>query len=215
VSQQVHLVQFELVKNANLPFHLLAYGQAFMKNHNCRIFNNTDLRDRARFPDVFEVCDTEASIALEKELKKKNRHHRGRVHNQHGNVTFYQPSPVYAGDRLNLELRYAYFTEADQIVHLESMDTLYGLASVTNITTFVLPRRREKEFPSPPALYNSNLTQGRHCGCEYSKCGCEFSYNAVGRKRMVYQSLAETDLATTPDQVHIRCKPEEEAPKRR
>jgi len=200
-------VQFELIKNANLPFHLLAYGQQFVKAHNCRIFNDTALRDRARFQDVFEICDTDASIALEKELKKKNKHHRGRVHNQHGNITFYQSSPLYQGERLNLEIRHVYFTEADQIVSFESMDMLYGLASVTNSTTFILPRRREKNYPSPPELYNSNLTLGRHCGCEYSKCGCEYSYNALGRQYMAYQSLGETDVNVAPDNVHIHCNP--------
>lgn len=207
ISSRVHIIQFQLNKNANLPFHLLAYGQQFVKHHNCRIFNNTDLMERARFQDVFEICDTEASLAAELEMKKKNKHHRGRVFNQHGNITFYQPSPTYTGARLDLEIRYVYFTEADQIVHFENMDTLYGIASMTNITTFVLPRRREKIFPSPPELYNANLTEGRHCGCEYSTCGCEFTYNAVNRQHMVYQSLAETDINISPDHVYIHCKP--------
>ena len=207
ISDRVHVVQFQLQRNSNLPFHLLAYGQSFVKRHNCNIFLNDQLRRAARFPDVFDICDKPDTstksgefFGFKDQLKKKN------PLNKHGNVTFFHTAPAYAsGPRVHLEIRYAYFTEADQILHLDSMDILYGIASVTNATHFLLPRRREKVYPSPAALYDSNLTLGRHCGCQ--TCGCEFSFPAVGRKKLAYRPLAETDLKATPDDNYIQCTP--------
>lgn len=40
ISRGINIVQFKLSKPAHLPFHLLVWGQYFVKTHNCRPFFN-------------------------------------------------------------------------------------------------------------------------------------------------------------------------------
>ncbi len=197
MTDRIHIVQFKLEKNAHLPFHLLAYGQLFIKKHNCNIFYTPELRKNARFPEVFEICDPI-------ELLQGNQQKIKQPINQHGPIVFTRVSPFYEqGDTKELEIRYAYFTEADQILHIESMDILYGIASVTNKTTFILPRRREKQYPSIAKEYNNHLSLGRHCGC--LTCDCSFEFNILGRKQIIFKPTKDNNFNIAPDNNFIYC----------
>jgi hypothetical protein len=72
------------------------------------------------------------------------------------------------GDR---NVSYIYYTEADQLLRFDDMTTLKSVSSVSNRTTVVLGRRRNKIAGSgaralPPERYNEGLALGRGCGQE-------------------------------------------------
>ena len=56
-------------------------------------------------------------------------------------------------------IKYVYFTESDQIVKYDTMETFYALSDASNQTTFFAGRRREKNELSDAALY----MEGKKC----------------------------------------------------
>jgi hypothetical protein len=61
-------------------------------------------------------------------------------------------------------IKYVYYTECDQVVRYDSMDTFRALVAASNETTFFVGRRREKRDDSPAEDYMSNLDIYRQCG---------------------------------------------------
>jgi hypothetical protein len=61
-------------------------------------------------------------------------------------------------------IKLVYYTEMDQVVRFDFMETMQAIASACNDTTFVSGYRREKRHNSDPADYMGNLTIVRHCG---------------------------------------------------
>ena len=123
------------------------------------------------------------------------------VFSKYGTVAYSRAAHVYEKN-IDKAYKYIYYTEADQIVRFASMDALYGISSATNQTTFLLPRRKEKEVPSVSKDYDNSLSEGRFCGC--TVCGCSFEYNELG-KQLSFRPREHTDQVAAPDMNHIRC----------
>jgi hypothetical protein len=144
ISSRIQLVQFSMSRNANLPFHLLSWGQHYVRKHNCRNFDGKDST-----PDGLKQICIEGGIAP----------HRGADHN----VTFHHPSALHGGETL---IRYVYYTEMDQVVRFDSFNTFRALSAASNETTFYVGRRREKAQKSDPEDYMGSLSAWRECGRE-------------------------------------------------
>lgn len=139
---------------------------------------NAELFVKSDYMDAFNICDVGEDADVP---------HTKMVHNEHGNIAKKTNAAVHS-ERQDNTIRYVYYTEADQILRFKSVDFLYGLASITDEQTFVLPHRREKQVPSSPLLYMSNLTGGRFCGGG----DCSYEYNAHGRKYVVFDEKSST-----------------------
>lgn len=60
--------------------------------------------------------------------------------------------------------RFVYYTEMDQIVRFDSVETFRALSAASNSSCFFTGRRKEKERDSEAADYMGRLTQWRECG---------------------------------------------------
>jgi hypothetical protein len=178
---------------SNLPFHTLAYAQEFIKLHNCRILNDPGLRLKTRFVDAYEVCGSNSTSFYESFFPDWFTQPRSKkplkvVVNKHGEVKFERRAPVYSGKRLDHVIRYAYYTESDEIVRFRDLDLLHGIARATSRLAFIMPRRKEKQVPSDPLAYMDNLTNGRECGAAL----CHFNYTATGRTDIIFDHHSPT-----------------------
>lgn len=61
-------------------------------------------------------------------------------------------------------IKYVYYTECDQVVRYDSMETFRALVAASNESTFFVGRRREKTYNTEPEEYMSNLDIYRQCG---------------------------------------------------
>ena len=61
-------------------------------------------------------------------------------------------------------IKFAYYTECDQVVYFDSPQTFQALSAASNATTFFVGRRKEKGRDSNPADYMGTLNQWRECG---------------------------------------------------
>ena len=61
-------------------------------------------------------------------------------------------------------IKYVYFTESDQVVRFDTLNTLHALTAASNDTTFFVGKRREKARDSDPADYMGALNSWRECG---------------------------------------------------
>ena len=60
--------------------------------------------------------------------------------------------------------RFIYYTEMDQIVRFDSVETFRALSAASNSSCFFTGRRKEKERDSEASDYMGQLTQWRECG---------------------------------------------------
>ena len=244
-----------MAKPANLPFHMLAWGQQYVRVHNCHryysdlptvvgenavqtngkakqkrvllddnnstistttvvakesanvapnatqthhnstlaarggvsqvyidYFNPSTVRkiDYNRLPksDVYEICAPNAITApvggpINVVYLKKwdiNRHKapRAGAHHHKNSTTFSAKSisnttSVTVGSHA-AAIKYVYFTESDQVVRYDGMETLRALTAASNESTFFVGKRREKARDSDPNDYMGSLNIWRECG---------------------------------------------------
>jgi hypothetical protein len=205
----IHVVYFNMTRPSHLPFHLLAWGQQFVKKHNCETARahlkgsaaEKVVQTGASDTNVYEICDdTEEYLAnlhpngkvdvismlnfkafphTNKEtvpvisLKEKLLHVKGR---SLGVVEATATSNVKEKHGLHQvnhkPIRFVYYTEMDQILRFDSLQTLHAISAASNSSCFFTGRRREKDKDSDPADYMGQLTAWRECG----EPGYSFTY---------------------------------------
>eukprot|EP01032_Pedospumella_encystans_P012089 gene12089-14008_t len=252
VRHHTNVVQFQMVKPANLPFHMLAWGQQYVRIHNCHkyysdlpsvvgenaaqtsgtakqkrvlsdnnnstistttvvatestnvtpnatqthhnstlavrggvsqvyidYFNPSTVRkiDYNRLPksDVYEICAPNAITApvggpINVVYLKKwdiNRHKAPRAgahhHKNSTTISANTTTSVTTGTHA-AAIKYVYFTESDQVVRYDGMETLRALTAASNESTFFVGKRREKARDSDPNDYMGSLNIWRECG---------------------------------------------------
>jgi hypothetical protein len=168
-------------KPSHLPFHLLAWGQSYVKHYNCFQFYDPtspekDIHkgfliqkvDHSKLPqpnsngeptaEEYNICAKNAlshpkGTPIEVVFNWKDESKPSLFH---PNTTF-SPFPFKP-------IKYVYYTECDQIVKFDDMTTFQALSRATNETTFFTGRRREKHVDSNPANYMGDLNNWRECG---------------------------------------------------
>lgn len=236
----INVVQFEMSKPSNLPFHLLAWGQQYVRVRNCYAFypkppqpsaaaqlnNNaaiTSTREQLNHggataeqlslfsplnlpvvntsllpsgDNAYDICWPHSITAsyqgpLKLVYMKKfdvNRWHRHKL--QRGSASAFSLSAlsqnvstdvdirplaataasVTGSSHLNNNklfapvIRWVYFTESDQIVRFDSMQTMRAVSAATNQSTFFVGRRKEKNGESDPSDYMGTLDRWKDCG---------------------------------------------------
>lgn len=152
------VVLTNLQRPANLPFHLLAWTQGFLKAHNCG-WRRGDSNEQsgvasssAYFKEHFSVC----SVDVDK------LYHGGRPESS--------PSvPHILSSRRNgseapRPIRFVYYTESDQVLRFDGPEVLAALTALSNSSCFFTGRRREKSPDSAPEAYMAGLDRWRNCG---------------------------------------------------
>eukprot|EP00981_Chlorochromonas_danica_P008455 scaffold2193_cov179-Ochromonas_danica.AAC.34 len=198
--QHVNVVQFHLAKPSFLPFHLLAWGQYFMRYHNCHPFYKSNATsssktsaadfgfpvgevDLERLPpgnkEEYEICYPNAITPysggpVQVVYMKKPADFISRASSigfRHGNHSHVKEDGKNKAtaivDHLPVDrqlLRYAYYSECDQIVVFDDLVTLEALSKASNETTFFTGRRKEKQRDSDPRDYMGALNMWRECG---------------------------------------------------
>lgn len=206
-----HVVYFKMERPSNLPFHLLAWGQQFIRKHNCETAKPVDKakRQQGSDTDVYEICDDTAEFLA-------GQHNGGPVEPQFlmnfrsfphvanddvpvlplepgpgssaANFATASPSTSAAGagagassrrlssagadkagrsgDKhvLHKPIRFVYYTEMDQVLRFDSLQTLQAISAAANSSAFFSGRRREKDKDSSAADYMGQLTSWRECG---------------------------------------------------
>ncbi len=265
MRHHTNVVQFQMVKPANLPFHMLAWGQQYVRVHNCHryysdppstavgenamqisgktkprrvlsednnntvptattttttdsanatatsstatansthaqhnatltsrggvaqvyidYFNPSIVRkiDYNRMPksDVYEICAPNAIttpvggpinvVYLKKWDINRHKAPRAGAHHHKNNTnslktnTNTNTTAVTAGSHA-AAIKYVYFTESDQVVRYDGMETLRALTAASNESTFFVGKRREKARDSDPNDYMGSLNIWRECG---------------------------------------------------
>lgn len=224
----------QMARPSNLPFHLLAWGQRYVRERNCRRFfkpvNDTAANGRvgnisggfsdARIPGqrrlvgrksvavaeeeqenddridsslipgeedgaawdggVFEICRPDAVARshggpLNVTYVRRNSHSSGSSHAifSDGKGTGGLASNASSSSsgsakttrgHYQTPIRFVYFTESDQIVSFDTMETLRALSAASNDSCFFTGRRREKAADSDPTDYMGSLDNWRNCG---------------------------------------------------
>ena len=87
----------------------------------------------------------------------KGENKRNNVINEQNNSK--KETKIKTKKEKKVAIKYVYFTESDQIVKYDTMETFYALSDASNQTTFFAGRRREKNELSDAALY----MEGKKC----------------------------------------------------
>jgi hypothetical protein len=216
IRDHVHVISLQTSRPAHLPFHLLAWGQLFVKEVNCP---PPDIRvDYVSAYYETGYLPAQAFTGKSQEFRNKYRictvnlaknHHVNKVDVNYHNQPFFKHyekkkeiimqhvrslAPTneisvenakdtfmyfFGGNKGKVSLpqekstypshiQYIYYTEQDQIVRFDSLETLRAITSALNESTFFVGPRREKLVSkhgmSEPELYMSNLTGWRTCG---------------------------------------------------
>ena len=147
--QYIHLVQFDIMKGAYLPFQLVTWGQKFVKEINCNIKEKQkiDVKKINNDDNIYKICS--------QRLTKFWEH-------------IYISAYVYIGKPITKPLKYIYYTECDQIVRFDSRNTLSDILYVLNSTYWIISRRKSKDIRSAPEDYMGSLSIQRPCHCARS-----------------------------------------------
>lgn len=251
IQERIQLIQFETIKPAHLPFHLMAWAQTYIQDYNCKgntIYpnprdykikaslsrrlsknNNNHFRHRQNgkltsssgaglhhgkhkktssyiswsssthiYPsydiydkdsDVFKICHIHfASHHIGNPVRIS--YHRLSLIHRHDNDTSstnnginpYDNNPIldYHEKYTNFTdldgshylvpinyfhpIRYIYYSESDQIVKFDNMETFRAITTASNDTTFFVGRRKEKSIDTNSKEYLSGLSNWRECG---------------------------------------------------
>ena len=165
IARRVNVLRLDIPRPSALPFHLLTWGQRFVMHHNCKVHNdaNTVGRRLRRSEDNIGNCDLYPHV---RNIKNIQGEHRFVKHNH----TFHFPVKAL--------VKYVYYTESDELVYFEDLETLRVISEGSNGTCFFLGRRAERFFDPKksstqrPEDYKLHYTQGRFCG----KNGFELSF---------------------------------------
>lgn len=178
-AKHVNVVQFRLARPAYLPFHLLAWGQHFVRHVNCQAFYSSPSKESDRDGAAANASTigkeyfgfAEGTVDLRK-VPEGQADYEICLPNA---ITPYSGSPVHVlymrkparhtdSSNATVPLRYVYYTECDQVVVFDDMQTLRALSAASNDTTFFTGRRKEKSRDSDPSAYMEGLTMWRECG---------------------------------------------------
>ena len=66
--------------------------------------------------------------------------------------------------KTRVPLKFAYYSESDQIVYFDNPQTLHMMISAVNESAFFTGRRKEKAADSEPSRYMGGLNVWRECG---------------------------------------------------
>lgn len=151
IKKHTHVIQLALSKPAHLPFHLLAWGQKYVQEHNCKDYS----KDRVtRSPELYQICS---------DKRLESQHRGGPV-----NVTHYRKAGHQSSGQNStaphVPIRYVYYTEMDQVVRFDSPATFHALSRSSNESCFFVGRRREKNRDSDAEDYMGTLDSWRECG---------------------------------------------------
>jgi hypothetical protein len=161
-SSDIQILRFNLPRSSNLPFYLLAWSQLQIYSHNCRKTCKANLSPRTAFsitlPPIF--CSFCSFFRTEKEDLDYLTHISASIEKS----IVHRPEESFL---LGLEeIRYVYYTEADQILFFSDMDTLQAITAASNATSIILGRRRYKQSLKFPYDYKRVLARGPGCGRE-------------------------------------------------
>jgi hypothetical protein len=161
-------------KPAHLPFHLLAWGQMYLRHYNCY-----NLYDQSKgYVDEYKGFPVGTIDTTKLENDKSEEY---QICSAHG-VASPRGSPIEvifswknetSSNLFNpanqsassfIPIKYIYYTECDQIVKYDDMNTFRALTTASNESTFFVGRRREKHRDSEPLQYLNDLNNWRECG---------------------------------------------------
>lgn len=138
ISGSIHIVHIQMDRPAHLPFHLLTWGQAFIKSTNCALAN---IFTESKYSELYRIC-------------------KGNIkHIEHIEVI----SEILPKFNISTPIKFIYYTESDQIVRFDNITTLSALSDASNSTTFFVGRRKSKNILSEPDVYMDNLDSWREC----------------------------------------------------
>lgn len=192
IRHHTHVVQLKMDKPAHLPFHLLAWGQQFVKSHNC--FHPGEHKkvkvEGGSDTNVLEICEDNAEYLMAQnkggpvEVKHmfNFRAFPHVVSNTTMQNTLFSNAKWHANGAaggkeevkhlLHKPFRFVYYTEMDQILRFDSEQTLLAISAASNSTCFFSGRRKEKNRDSSASDYMGQLTSWRECG----EAGYSFTY---------------------------------------
>ena len=144
-----HIVQLNLGRPAFLPFHLLAWGQQYIKDHNCAVREHPCALSCEQ-ATLYEICD---QTSFKNKGNVDLHLHNASKYSLHLNSTHQAKS-----------FEFVYFSESDQIVRFDNFDTLDAITSASNSTCFFTSRRKGKSGSSIPVEYMEGFSSWRTCG---------------------------------------------------
>lgn len=187
VQSSIHVVSMHMNKPAYLPFYLIAWAQKYVQRRNC---SPPDLNPSAKEQGHIGRDETLVSRPSNHHnlhsicaMNLNKQHHGPPLH-----VTYYDTALI-AGYHIPLieseeydpnavpvsnytvhlplhpgPLQYVYYSECDQIVRWDSLETLQAISNALNESLFFTGRRKEKVPQSPPEMYMGGLNNWRDCG---------------------------------------------------
>lgn len=141
LAKNISVVHFSVTKPANLPFHLLTWGQSFVQRLNCDLKQRTLDVNTTFEEDLFDICGH----------KIRNMMHVNVLSESNTNIT------------LDIPIKYVYYSENDQILKFSTPEVFAALSAATSETTLFAGRRKAKSLTSDPKDYMGSLDQWREC----------------------------------------------------
>ena len=150
-SVNIDIIRFNVARGSHLPFHLLSWTQHQILVHNCDICKQN--QNRMLDPSVCALCKTKTDYPFQSNMPEIFKS--------------VQQNPSKLIWPKNELIKHIYYTEADQILTFRSVNALYAIADVSNISTILMGRRRHKNNIIESAnIYDTGLIKGRGCGTE-------------------------------------------------
>jgi hypothetical protein len=166
-------------KPSHLPFHLLAWGQIFIRHYNCfQFYDGSPEKDHHKgfFTGKIDPDKLKSPRIEEYNICQKSAlaHPKGTpvevIYNWKNETipSLFHPNQSFnTASGLSIPFtpfKYIYYTECDQIVKFDDWTTYMALSKATNESTFFTGRRREKAVDSNPVSYMGDLNNWRECG---------------------------------------------------
>eukprot|EP01036_Dinobryon_divergens_P029394 gene29394-38483_t len=162
---RVTIIEFSVPRPIVQVFHLMVWTQHYLKFHNCWRFqdhcynqHSSQMAQRRRLKKtpwwkgkLKRLFFNESSMKINISLVEN--------HQRQAEIAGYPVRVIHEHP-----LRYIYYTEADQIVRFDSIETLHAVKAASNATTYFLGRRREKWRDGDPIKYMDGLRRGPQCG---------------------------------------------------
>ncbi len=111
---------------------------------------------------VQEAIKKNPSLAEDYEICAPNSYPK--PHGSPIKVTFVKNSDMFIRNSSSSPIRYAYYSECDQIVKFDSWMTFTAISAALNESTLFAGRRKEKNAQSDPEDYMGMLNMWRECG---------------------------------------------------
>ena len=160
-KNNIGVIRFDVPRNSNLPFYLLAWAQLRLFDQNCLETCSIDTYIHTVFSDSLGTLSCSFCDDSRENMMALYFEH---IRNVIVSAISKHPAKDFLG-RIS-SVRYLYYSESDQILNINHLKTLEAITAASTMHSVILGRRRFKHGLKYPYDYDKLLARGPGCGRE-------------------------------------------------